>query len=372
MIRRFEMTARQAFQKWGEPGVRNGVRVAGLPEPIRKAAEDTPEKKFWILHCVKPRDDRDVTRSDYRGKAFVSYYVAEAGRHMIEEGGYRTFPFAISRYWKVPGEVYGRSPAMEALPAIKVLNEEKKTLLKQGHRAVDPVILAHDDGVLDSFSIKPGAINYGGVSADGRPLVHTLPTGNLALAKDMMDMERATINDSFLVTLFQILIETPQMTATEVLERTREKGMLLSPTMGRQQTELLQPQIERELDIAVAQGLLPPMPPELVEAGGAFEIVYDSPLSRAQKAEEAAGLMRTVESTLSVVNVTQDPAPLDHFDWDVIIPEISDIQAVPARWMRSMDDVLKLREGRAKAQQAQQMIEAAPAAASVMKTAATA
>ena len=35
------------------------------------------------------------------------------------------------------------------------------------------------------------------------------------------------INDAFLVTLFQILTETPEMTATEVIERTREKGALL-------------------------------------------------------------------------------------------------------------------------------------------------
>ena len=46
------------------------------------------------------------------------------------------------------------------------------------------------------------------------------------------------------------------MTATEVLERAREKGALLAPTMGRQQSEALGPMIEREIDILVECGLM--------------------------------------------------------------------------------------------------------------------
>src|ERR1700692_2198488 len=107
-----------------------------------------------------------------------------------------------------------------------------------------------------------------------------------------MDMERALVNDAFLVTLFQILTESPQMTATEVIERTQEKGILLAPTVGRQQSERLGPQIHRELDVLASQGLLLPMPPALREAKGAYSIVYTSPLSRAMREQEAAGFWR--------------------------------------------------------------------------------
>lgn len=358
-LRKFSHTARQAIQRWGKEA---------LPEEVVKAVESNPEREFYFIHCVKPRSDYDPTRRDKKGMRWVSHYVSITGKKVLSEGGYTTFPYAISRYVQAPGELYGRSPAMDALPAIKTLNEQKKTVLKQGHRAVDPVLLAHDDGVLDSFSMKSGAINYGGVNAAGQALVHTLPVGNIAIAKDLMDLERATINDAFLVTLFQILTETPQMTATEVLERVREKGAMLSPTMGRQQSEMLGPMIERELDLLSRQGLLPPMPPSLREAGGEFNIEYDSPLSRAQKAEEASGLMRTVEFAINVATNAQDPEVLDHFDWDTIVPAMADIQAVPPRWLRAQDDIVARRKGRADAAQSQQMIDAAPAAASVMKT----
>lgn len=356
-IRRFSYTARQAFQRWGP----------ACPKDMLEAAEKKPDTKFWFLHCVKPREDIDVQRLDYRGMKFASYYVSEKHKLVMEEGGYNSFPYAISRYVKVPGEVYGRSPAMEVLPAIKVLNEEKKTMLKQGQRVVDPVLLAADDGVIDSFSLKAGAINYGSMTMDGKRLVDVLPTGNLVAGKDMMDMERMTINDAFLITLFQILVDSPQMTATEVLERAKEKGILIAPTTNRQETELLGPLTHREVDVLSQQGLLPPMPPALLEAEGEYDIVYDNPASRFQQAQEASGLMRSVEVSLRVVEITQNPEPLDHYDWDVIVPAINDINAVPQRWLRSMDKVKEIREGRAKQQQTQTAIDAAPAVAGVMK-----
>ena len=50
------------------------------------------------------------------------------------------------------------------------------------------------------------------------------------------------------------------------------------------------------------------------------------------------------------------------------MPELADIQAVPARWVRDPAMVMQRRAERAEAAQAQQMVDAAPAAASVMKS----
>jgi hypothetical protein len=364
-FRRFPLTARQAAQKFAKSS-------DTLPEKIQKALKSTQpaemDKEYFFIHCVKPREDYDPGRKDLKGMAFKSEYVSVDDKSTVREEGYSTFPYPISRYVQAPGELYGRSPAMMALPSIKTLNEMKKTVLKQGHRTVDPVLLTHDDGIVDTLSIKPGAVNAGGVNADGKPLVHALPVGNLSLAREMMDAERFIVNDAFLITLFQILVDTPTMTATEVLERTREKGMLLSPTMGRQQSEFLGPQIERELDVLAQQGLLPPMPQMLIDARGEYQIEYDSPLSRAQKAENAAGLFRTVDWMAQVINITQDPAPLDWVNFDEAVPAVMDIQAVPASWQRSVEEVAAIRQGRQQQAEDQKMIEALPGAASMLKT----
>lgn len=349
----FELTTIQMKQKF-----------KNLPKKIIDAR---PDEKHCVIHCVKPNDDVDETRLDYKGMKFYSCYVLEKSGEKIEEGGYDTFPYLVSRYVTAPGETYGRSPAMMVLPNIKVLFEQKTAMLKQGHRAVDPIILTADDGVLDTFSLVPGSMVPGGMSADGKRLVDVLPTGDLMINDKLMDKERDTIKDAFLVNMFSILLETPRMTATEVLQRTRDKSILLAPTMGRQQTEMLGPMIDREIGILAELGLLPKMPPELIEAKGEYAVVYDSPLSRAARAEEAQGFMQTLEMAMGLATARQDPAPLDWLNEDVAIPAIAEITSTPAAWIRSLDEVEALRKTRTEMQEAQMAIQAAPAAASMMK-----
>jgi len=356
--RHFMMTARQAVQMFGDD----------CPENITSVYKQFPERQFYFLHWVRPNDDRDIQRKDFKGMPYSSYYVSIEGRKIVARGGYTSFPYAISRYYQAPNEAYGRSIAMDVLPTLKTLNEQKKTMLKQGHRVVDPVLLAHDDSVIDGFSLAPGAINAGGISSDGRMLIQPLPTGNIQAGKEIMEEERQLINDSFLVNLFQILTESPQMTATEVLEKTREKGILLAPTIGRQQSEYLGPMIDRELDLlSQMNGKLPPHTPAMRKARGEYKIVYDSPITRTQKAEWAAGAQRTVQTLMELVQATQDPSYLDYIDFDAAAPIIAAINGTPASWIRSADDVKKIHAQRQKAAQMQAAVQAAPAVAGALK-----
>jgi len=361
LYRRFPMQVFQIAEKWGEDA---------LGDKHRGKLQTKPTEKLWVIHSVRPRQAWDPYRLDAKGMPFESCYVLEDTHVLLEESGYRKFPYATARYITAPGEVYGRSPAMNVLPSIKVLNEEKATLLKQGHRAVDPVLLAHDDGVLDGFSLKPGAINYGSMTADGKRLVDVLPSGQVQVSKELMDDERMAINDAFLVTLFQIATESPQMTATEVLERAREKGALLSPTMSRFQSESLGPMIEREYDILWHQGLIPTPPPELVEAGAEMDVEYDAPLNRAMRSEGIAGVQRSAQFAAEIATQTQDPSVMDWFNWDAIIPETADANGAPFRFINDASTVAAKRKGREQQQAVQQAIDAGPAAAAMMKAAA--
>lgn len=356
VCRYFRLTARQAIQMFGN----------ACPDDITKIAKDFPEREFYFLHWVKPREERDPERKDFKGMKYVSEYISIEGSKMVAEGGYNSFPYATSRYEQAPNEPYGRSPAMDVLPSIKTLNEQKKAMLKQGQRALDPILLVHDDGVLDSFNMVSGTTVPGGISADGRILVQPLPTGNIQAGEELMMEEKNLINDTFLVTIFQLLTETREMTATEIMERTREKGILLAPTIGRQQSEYLEPLIDREIDILSRQGLLPAMPPLLKSAKGEYKIIYDSPISRTQKAEWAAGAVRTVEVLLNYATQAQDPSVLDVLDMDKAAPQIAEIYGTPVEWIRDAKDIAAIRQNRQKQQQIQQAVEAAPAAAQLM------
>ena len=357
----FRLTARQIKQKFGEEN---------FPHLLRPDLERNSATRHDILQRVVPREDWDKERLDAKGKRWRSDYVCIKGQCVLSTGGYNSFPMPCARYVQAPNEVYARGPAQFVLPGLKTLNSQKSIFLKQGHRASDPVLLTADDGLLD-LQNRPGAINKGGMNQEGRMLVGILPTGNIAVNEKMMAEEKMLINDAFLVTLFQILTETPQMTATEVIERTNEKGILLAPTVGRQQSEYLGPMIERELDVAAQLRLLPPLPPELKEAGSRYKAHYTSPIARAMRAQEAAGFMRTVESVKELVNITGDPSLLDPFDFDTAIPAIAEIQAVPEGWMADQSKMQMKRQNRAQAQAKQQQIQALPAQAAMIKAQAT-
>jgi head-to-tail connecting protein len=358
-FRRFPLTARQAVQDFG---------AANLPKPIVEQAADAKRCHLthYFIHKVSPREDYDPERKDTKGMRFASCYVSLTDKKTVREGGYHTFPYAISRYSTLPGQVMGSSIAMMALPTIKTADEIKKTLLKQGHRTTDPILLAHDDGVADAVSFRPGSIVSGGVNADGKPLVQVLPTGNLAVGEKMLEQEAAIINDFFLVSLFRILVDSPQKTATQVIEETREKGMLLTPEI-RQQAESLGPMIDRELDVLRDLRLLPPMPQLLLDAAGEYTIIYDNPMTRMGRSEELAGFLRMNEYSRDIYAVTQDPQVFDYYNYDVAMPAMADIQAVPVSWMNDLQKIKALRDGRAQQMQQEKMIQAAPALSNMAK-----
>ena len=368
VFRQFEFTARQAAQQWGEDKLPDKIKTM-LGSPTGH------QKKFCFVHVVSPRADYDPSRADAKGKPWASYYISVDCREVMSEGGYSSFPYSISRYVTAPDEIYGRSPAMTALPDIKMLNEMSKTDIRAAHKVIDPPILLHDDGILGGGSTKinmrPGALIPGGVDRNGRQMLQPFNSGaRIDINEAKMDQRRQSIDDAFLVTLFQILVETPRMTATEALIRAQEKGMLLTPTMGRQQSEAIGPLIEREIDLLMQYKVLPPVPQILVEAGGEYEIVYDSPMSRMQRAEELVGVQRTME--LLAPFAQMDPSILDVFDGDKLAQLTAEVSGVPTPVMRSPEVIAQIRQQRAQAEQEAAMVQAAQPIAGAMKDAAQA
>lgn len=362
VYRPYQQTAEQIVAKFGNRA--SDAVQAAAKEPAQK------DRKFEILHVILPNANHVPGMLMGDGSwPFLSIYIEVGTQTLLKTGGYDSFPYAIARYTQISGEVYGRGPAQYVLPSIKGLNEQKKTHLKQGHRAADPVLLAYDDGKLASSSLRAGKLVAGGMSKEGRALISTLPAGNLIANEKLMEMEKVIIHDAFLISLFQILVETPTMTATEVLERAREKGMLLAPTAGRLQAEFLGPLIEREITLLARQGLFPKMPSILADAAIEYKIEYDNPMSRMARAERAAGFMRALGTAAEYAKMTGDIEPLDFFNFDTAMPQILDIHGAPIAWTRSIEEVMQRRQGRAEQAETQQMIEAMPAAAGLMKAA---
>jgi hypothetical protein len=234
---------------------------------------------------------------------------------------------------------------------------------------VSPPLMLSDDGALQAFNLRPNALNFGALDDQGRPRAVPFETkARIDIGLDMMNQRREVINDAFFVTLFRILVEEPQITATEAMLRAQEKGQLLAPTMGRMQAELLGPMVERELDILAANGALPQMPDALAQYyqdGGEHQLEYQAPLNLAQQAGAGVAIMQTVQAIAPLAQI--DPAVLHRYNLDKAGELLGRINGVPEEVIRSDEEVAALTEQSNQAAQAQQLLQAAPVAASAAK-----
>lgn len=358
IYREYELTARQAAQEFGRDNL----------TPLIARASNQPDTKFKFLHVVRPRVDRDPQRLDFRRMRFESRYISLADKMQIREGGYTSQPMAFSRYVTAPREIYGRSPAIQVMGSIRTVNAIAKTLLRAGHKAVDPPLLVPEDGVLSQIQNMPGGINVGGMGFDGQAMVQPLhATGQLPIGMELLNNEREPIRDAFLEKVWSLVLERKdRMTATEVLEISRMQGMLLAPMASRQETEWQGVQTERELDILVSSGFIRPPPPVFREAGGRIKMIYDNPLSRAAKAEEALGFGRYVEMLTPLAGIVGEEV-YDVIDTEAAPRELAKALAVRSRYLSTPEKVAEKREARAQAKQMEAGLAGLEQAAAAVK-----
>jgi hypothetical protein len=207
-----------------------------------------------------------------------------------------------------------------------------------------------DDGFLLPVRTTPGSLNF--YRTGTRDRLEPLQMGaNNALGLNMEEQRRQAIREAFYVD--QLLMGQGQtMTATEVLQRNEEKMRLLGPVMGRMQSELLQPLINRSFAILLRQGAFPTPPEEL--QGLDIDIEYVSPLAKSQKMAELQSTLRGIE----VLSQFGEMAPvMDYLDSDKMIQYLVDVLGLPARVIRSSEEVMMVRRQQQQAAEAQAQAE---------------
>jgi hypothetical protein len=339
VFRQFMWTARQAFQEWGE----------AIGPDIKKFLEKEPDKLVKFLHAVFPREERDPRKSDKRSMPYASLYIYPEKKMLLTESGYQEMPYMVSRWTKESDETYGRSPAMNALAEAKGVNKMRETNIRAGQKQADPPLVVPDSGVIGSTKLTPGGLNV--VRADllrDRIEPHPMKlAGNTRLTLEMENQGRELIRQFFYVDLFLLLMNRPTMTATEVVERNEEKIALLSPVLGRQIDDKLNPVIRRTFGIMARRNQFKPAPAGL--QGQKLTVRYVNTLAKAQQMYELKGIQRTFEQTSLIAQVA--PEVWDNVDPDMVFDEIADMNAFPRRARRSADAVKKIRDARNKTAQ---------------------
>lgn len=336
LYREFPYTVKQIMERWPQTA----------PRVVKQKFEKAEyEDEYEILHCVLP----SVMLKDQRFKMpYASVYMDLATGDILGTGGYEEFPYMVPRFYKASGETYGRGPTMTALPDIKMLNKVQQTLIRGVQKAVNPSILVPDDGMMSPIRSVPDGLSYYRAGGDKPSVLNEV--GHLPLGTEFADSLRGRIAQIFFLDQLQ-LREGPQMTATEVIQRTEERLRLLGPVLGRLQQEFLGPLIVRCFNILNRLRVLP-LPPDSIPDDTELKIHYVSPVALAQKQIEAQGIMRSFEVLAPFIEM--DPSILDIFNKETLVRHTTTMFGVDPFVLHTKKEIAAIREQRAKAQEAEQ------------------
>ncbi len=242
---------------------------ADIPPDLAREGSKDPQRKFSVTESFLPDD------AGYLHFAFAM--ESAGGPALLHAARRESSPLLNFRWMKSPGDIYGRSPVMKALPDIKTANRVVELILKNASIAVTGIWQADDDGVLNPANIElvPGAIIPKAVGSQGLKALE-MPA-RFDVSQLVLDDLRARIRHALLTDRLG-QVSGPRMTATEVLERAAESALILGATYGRLQSELLTPLIVRAHAILRRRGEIP----DIALDGRLVAIDYRSPLARAQ------------------------------------------------------------------------------------------
>lgn len=368
-FRDYQMTVRQLVEKFGQ------LREDGSGQPdwstfssYVKSAWDRGEYETWIgvCHVIKPNPDFDPNKIQSKYKKYLSCYYERgaagtmSGNYLqgpdddryLRESGYDYFPVLAPR-WEVTGEdVYGTDcPGMTALGDIKQLQIGEKRGAQAIEKMVNPPMVGPTSLRNSKASILPGDITYQDSRSPGdgfRP-AHEVQFRILELEQKQAQV-RQRIQRAFYEDLFLMLAESDrrQITAREIDERHEEKLLALGPVLEQVGQDLLDPLIDITFNFMVAQGQIPPAPPEL--QGVPLKVEYVSIMAQAQKLVGVSGLERFVSFVGQVAQFKPDA--LDKIDIDQAIDTYGEMTSIAPKIIRTDEETEKIRSDRAQQQQA--------------------
>lgn len=348
--REFNRNVGQIVTEWGIDNVSLEVKTAYK----RGGAE--LRHSHAIGHLIEPNTDG---KSGVPEKfAFRETYWELGGTkgEILAERGFNELPGFFPRWEMTANDSYGTCPAMDALPDVLQLQQETKRKAQGLDKTISPPIVADIQLEHRPTALLPNGVTFvsGANNVGAKPLYQiNMPLSEMT--QDIRDIQ-IRIRETFHNNLFNMIsqLETVR-SATEIDARKEEKLVLLGGVLERFENEALDPAVSRLYSIMDRAGLLPEAPEEIADAE--IEIQYTSILSVAQRAVAAAPTERWLQLIGNISAITPEAAKIPDFA-ELIRNYGADI-GVPAKSMRSREEVAEEQALEAQAAQQQQALEQA-------------
>lgn len=277
------------------------------------------------------------------------YYVLFNDQILLKRF-YRSNPWIVFRWNVITGETWGRGPLLKALPDVMQLNATMQLYLRALQLTAYGCYTVISDDIInpDMVKIIPGGMipvkrNAGqsGPSIQALPNVGNINAQMLNIKELEGRIQRILLDDNLPD------LDNPKMTATEVLERVKKIQRDFGSVFGRISYELLQPILQRAIDILIFEKGLIPIPEELANSfskidGFNLKLKIVSPLARMQAVQD-------VESLIQLIQILGNINPEligEQIKLNEIGEWVADKIGAPAKFLNSQEDIDAIKESK--------------------------
>jgi len=366
IYRKFKMSGKQLLERFGEEALSEDQKLLN-------EIKERPYSDHECLHALFPRQDRLWEKLDAKNKPYASVYLLPDRNWMVvRESGYDDLPATVWRHTAVSRHAYGLSPSFFALTNSIRLNQISRTLLLLAHLSANPPV-EYPSNRRHKLNLQPGGMNpYVRPDAGIRKVDLA---GNYPIGQEREQSLQEAIREAYHVDFFAMLSNPDRgnMTATQVMQIASEKAAMLSPQVGRIESELLDPLLDMAFQIEYQSGRIPPAPQALIDFAGEqnadpFRFDFVGPMAQLQKQHHG---MQTVQQTISQIQplLQIDPTGADWIDTDRWIRDTLQSSSVDQDVLRDEREVQRIRKQRAQAQAQQQQMEQMQQMAQALKDA---
>lgn len=271
--------------------IKDTWRRARLSEDLKKTYEEKPETEITVY--------QDTVYDPRKKQWVMTVWTDEQDAH-FHRATSRTCPWLVPRYFRVPGETYGRGPVMLAMPTIKTLNTTARLQLQAAAIAMLGIYTAVDDGVFnpDNAIQAPGA--FWKVARNGGSLGPSVQR----FQDPRLDLSNMVLNDLRMGVKATMMDQSlpadgaAVRSATEILERVKRLASDHLGAFGRLVKEVTIPAVRRVLELAYNRGLISndiPIDQLFVR------IKIKSPLAIARAADQIEKIVQWLQMVLMIL-----------------------------------------------------------------------
>lgn len=337
----------------------SAFKTGVFPDGFLDKARNSPSMEVELIQdfWMDPEPDG--------GWHFVAY-MASCTQFIVHER-YRTQPIAVPRYYRVPGEAYGRGVILTALPSIKTLNKAQELALKSAAISMLGIWGYRAGGTFNPNTVRMGPGEFWAMQSTGGmlgPDVARLDpaSGGLQVGQIVTEGLQEQIKQAMFDTRLPDYQGTPR-SASEMTGRLQQRTNIHIGAFGRLVNEIMPVVVPRVAEILNDFGILKNVAKidDLL-----ITVKVRSPMAAALNADRLASIANYHDIVLAFAG----PENKDlYIDMDKAMERFSDglqidKDLIPDEAARKvvMDNIAKAKQEQLAAMFAQGAAKAAPAA----------